>query len=444
MKNLLSIMILITLFNSVSAEDKNLSKSPIHKVKNLGPLKPVDGVIYEAENVLDVLCCLGWSNNKPVLKIQKMAAKESGYTYWKHEEGLIDEKYFPQSIVKDLYKFEGESTGAYSNTSADGKIKVIKKPYGSALIVGVKHNNRESIFEPVLSKDGKRFAYCVLSFISGKQFVVIDGKKQPDFDIVAGVSFSPNGRKWAYIAHEKGQSFLVIDGRKSHKSYPSSIKFKHVEPNGNSGFNIGGIGKIYWSPNSRHFLASMVIDYEGGRKSILILNDKHVLDIPVRSQVKWSSNSRHYAYVGVSPDKENRSCAVLDGNEVKSFKGVVRISFSPNGRRFAFIASSGYDDLQSIVICDKQKWPKFNSPITECKIPNYHDSGGLFFSPDSRHLAYVGRDGDEWFVVCDGKRGMSYDDILARPVWENNKLMYIAVTKVEDTTKVFLVSEEYR
>lgn len=44
----------------------------------------------------------------------------------------------------------------------------------------------------------------------------------------------------------------------------------------------------------------------------------------------------------------------------------------------------------------------------------YDDAERIIFSPDGRHLAYIGTSGGKTFMVLDGVEGKQYDDIVTR------------------------------
>ena len=69
---------------------------------------------------------------------------------------------------------------------------------------------------PILSSDGKRWAYA--AYISSKDkeelFVIVDGKKYGPYANVWGITFSKNGKRFAYAASDGSKWSYYIDGKK--------------------------------------------------------------------------------------------------------------------------------------------------------------------------------------------------------------------------------------
>lgn len=73
--------------------------------------------------------------------------------------------------------------------------------------------------------------------------------------------------------------------------------------------------------------------------------------------------------------------------------------FSPNSKRLAYAAWISDDHM--IVVVDGQSGPVFDQ-IGTC---------GLYFSQDSKHLAYIGNRAGMWHAVMDGRLSTGYDQI---------------------------------
>ncbi len=135
----------------------------------------------------------------------------------------------------------------------------------------------------VFSPDGRRFAYVAAS---GSGWVLVtDGVSSPRYHQipVADVTFSPDGGRLAFLARNGNRWFVVADGSR-HGPYRSAV-----------------LGSLRFSPDSRH-LAYAVSQGEGQ----VLVADGH-------PQAEWSE---------VSPES---------------------ISFSPDGRHLAYAARRGRD-----------------------------------------------------------------------------------------------------
>jgi Tol biopolymer transport system component len=132
---------------------------------------------------------------------------------------------------------------------------------------------------------------------------------------------------------------------------------------------------------------------------------------------------------------------VLDGQKGPTFLEVGEPVFSPDGRSVAYLARVGKDEWA--VALNGKAGPTFREvwgkplfgPNGErlAYVARLIDKGGkrqlvavidgkpssprqsvfdLSFSPDSRHVAYVARDGEVESVVADGQSGPQYDEVL--------------------------------
>lgn len=212
------------------------------------------------------------------------------------------------------------------------------------------------------SPDGKKFAYLILE--NDKYFVVIDGQNSPPYDWAGALAFSPDGRL-AFIGKLEGKFYAIIDGQKS------------------NGYDF--IGEIFFS--------------SGGQRNAFLARD------------------------------EKKEFFVIDGIEQKKFysipvgSGGPYFAFSPDGKRFTYLAGFDYNPDHDKIIVDGREYD-FNW-------------GPVGFSQDNRYL-YSGRDplaldlensqeikvpkeddlyeiktdetGKE-YIVLNGQRGKSYDKI---------------------------------
>jgi Tol biopolymer transport system component len=67
------------------------------------------------------------------------------------------------------------------------------------------------------SPDGKQFAFAALTTDAQKQFIVLDGKSQGEFQTVSFPFWSSDGSRFAYIATRDDKQFLVINGREGER-----------------------------------------------------------------------------------------------------------------------------------------------------------------------------------------------------------------------------------
>ncbi|MCX7702480.1 MAG: hypothetical protein N2234_00030 [Planctomycetota bacterium] len=106
---------------------------------------------------------------------------------------------------------------------------------------------------------------------------------------------------------------------------------------------------------------------------------------------------RHVAYVVRATD--GKLYVVVDGKEGKRYDDLAFLTFSPDGKRFAYAAKEGDKWL---VVIDGKEEKKYNG-IGE---------GTIAFSPNSDTVAYAAITDTGWTMVVNGNEGEKYDVIV--------------------------------
>lgn len=264
--------------------------------------------------------------------------------------------------------------------------------------------------DPAFSPDSSHCAY--LAEISGKTWLVLDGKqKRVCGDLPADWSlenstpvFSPDSRRLAFCGGQKGKVVVVVDDRVGPPCDEAS-------------------GLIF-SPDSHHFAYRAA---KGGKQ--FVVADAQVgpgyefADGPVYSQ-----DSRHLAYVA---GNGKRQFVVLDGRPGPAFETIIGLTFSPGS---ADITYCGRHAGKWTVMRGGRRGPWFDhvtyhapSPDApgdvpppppppgwpqwpyECRLGEDEQSP---YGLQTHRLAYVARQGKQWFVVIDGVVGPAYDRII--------------------------------
>jgi Tol biopolymer transport system component len=271
-------------------------------------------------------------------------------------------------------------------------------------------------FPIAFSANSLRVAYSAV--LGSDVFAVVDGKEQNAYNGVRdGPLFSPDSRRVAYVVYSAGWKSVVVDGQKQ-KPYEEI-----------------GEGSLVFSPSSRR-IAYAVCSRE---KWFAVVDGKE--SGPYDDFIWYpffSPNSRRVAYVthrwgpgNLWHSREGEKFfAVADGNAGKAYCDIREPTFSPDSRRFAYVARQ--DDKWLVVVNGNEQ--KAYDEIGE---------ESLTFSPDSRRFAYWARSGGKWFVVVDGTEGKSYGDLLDPTIIFDSAttVRYLAVSQAPLGKDIYLVED---
>ena len=87
----------------------------------------------------------------------------------------------------------------------------------------VVNNRDQKVFDRVaghslvFSPDSTRLGY--IARVGRASFVVIDGKRNPRYEMVANLNFSPDGSHYVYAATNNGKAFTVVDQKEAAHHY---------------------------------------------------------------------------------------------------------------------------------------------------------------------------------------------------------------------------------
>jgi hypothetical protein len=222
-------------------------------------------------------------------------------------------------------------------------------------------NTKYKTYNVFLSPDGRHWALSVnLKYrsIILEAFYVIDGKKQPFYNKVGLIQFSPDNKHWFYPAKDKEKSFY---------DWVSSI--------------------LTFSPNGKQW------SYRAKDKKKYFF----VIDYVEQSHYHWVS--LHLTY---SPDSKrwfyeaqdkNKWFYVIDNMEKPHYDITYTgaFSFSPNYEHWSYLAMN------------KKKW----FYVIDDEEQTYYDridKRGFIYSPDSKHWAYDANIKRKWFCIQDNNQ----------------------------------------
>lgn len=282
-----------------------------------------------------------------------------------------------------------------------------------------------------LNPDGSRLAVVVESRKTRTSYVVVDGEAQKPYDMVYRPIFSNDGKRYAYLAKREKKVFVVVDGKEEPGAFDSmSCRF---------------------SPDSQRML------YEGqvNGKTLVFLDGRELGQYDEVQDVSYSDDGQQLAYTAKRGDDW---FVVVNGKESKPYKRVWKntLRFSPDGKRFGFIASNKKEFKNWVPVVDGKEGAKFDWGTPLISPPGgamgLNVPGTLVFSPDGKRVAYlahwakpfrsVEKSGKDvtikegsvttWSLVVDGKAHKSYDDIRAGSVAfspDGRRVSYVVKSK---------------
>jgi hypothetical protein len=297
------------------------------------------------------------------------------------------------------------------------------KEQGSAMPV-VTNNMPSALFSP----DSQHFAFWACA-PGGIGYWVIDGKGEAESGTGVGrLIFSPDSQHTAYSkgVWEKEIRFVVRDG----------VPCKEYD-------EIYGGPEIEFSPDSQHLIyyakrGKDKFKYE----RLLVVDDKEESVSPSTDIfICYSPDSKHTVLV-------KGNTMMVDGVEHKMEHGVGPIAaYSPDSNRFAIVVSGGLPEKPSwggegtkgntAVMLDFVTGPYYDTIL---HWPQGHEERALFFSSDSKHIAYFGKSGADCYLVVDGSEQALGVVPWSAPVFDSpTKFHYIGL---KGDSEVMLVEVE--
>ncbi|MEE8200108.1 MAG: hypothetical protein V3R29_02980 [Candidatus Acidoferrales bacterium] len=287
---------------------------------------------------------------------------------------------------------------------------------------------------PLFSPDSQRLACAARR--KGRWVIVTDGKEGSTFDILGGLAFSGDSRRFAYagarvrkgFGRERADGYVVIDGEEG-----PAFKGRNTSSLGGAFLKgaFAGVKKVLITGLRRrllpewHGVSSPALSPDGqhvayaarrGKKDTVVMFDGQPgpqFETVVAGPA-FSPDSQHVAYVV----KEKATITlVLDGNRISEFswEGMdfgTSLTFSPDSRRLAYVGVKGghwYDEgwtgrARRRVFLDGQPGKEYDA----------WGLANLTFSPDNQHFAYEAHDigNGKSLVVVDGQEGKLYDQVM--------------------------------
>ncbi|MDN5286322.1 MAG: WD40-like Beta Propeller Repeat [Mucilaginibacter sp.] len=322
----------------------------------------------------------------------------------------------------------------------------------------------EKILRIAFSHDAKKVAYAAMKKTEdGSTFwtVVVDGKEAGHYNAISKLSplFNLDGKQVVSVARKENQKSVVVVNNAESKEY-----------------DYIGYGIPFFSPDGKH-MAYSARDYSPNLTTVVFdgkASPKYNA-IPERSLV-FSADSKHFAY---GAQTGNEWQVVTDGMPQEKYAQVDNIQYSPDGKYLTYKAKKG--DKWMVVVNSKEgtyqdsimngfpvfspdgkniaygfkKNGKWNVVVEQVDIrkningrflvsiddKGYDEIISCTFSPDSKHLSYIVREGDKKKAVIDGQAGDGYDDIVPNVIYsaDSKRMAYLARFKKDGDKKRLIV-----
>lgn len=246
-----------------------------------------------------------------------------------------------------------------------------------------------SVIQTYYSTDKKNIAVVVKN-IDGYYQVFLNGQENPPYELVSQGVFSPDGKRFVYVAKQGNDIFLVEDGKeKSTISFGAAQNTQHPEA-------------ITFSPDSKHL--AYIIHTESGEA--IVLDEKaqqpypHIYSVnPSRKRLFFSPDSKHLAYVinnsAQTLDRNNQEensktqeqKLIIDNKEMAvGFKWIFEFVFSPDSKHYAFVGLK--DDLATVYLDENDV---YHARYATFDLGNGDIPSNLTFTTSTNELVFGGR-----------------------------------------------------
>lgn len=207
----------------------------------------------------------------------------------------------------------------------------------------------------------------------------VDGKEVPDTAGVQDVIFSPDGKRYAAkVQTPNFQNYYVVDGKK--------------------GQNYAGVTDAVFSPDSTKFIH--IAGAANGQQFVVVNGEESQAFTGIYLKPTFSRDGTHYAYSGATAP--GKIALVVDGKAVPVKKAVIGFMFSPDGSRFAFMDSVPMQGNPTLSLNGTDATVQYQQPFAPAGATN-NQPDIVVFSPDSKHVAYVGSVNQQRRIVIDDK-----------------------------------------
>ena len=294
-------------------------------------------------------------------------------------------------ITNGLESGPYRGVGKFSLTPQDQIAYVAIQNDTGYLIVNGIQVGPEGIFDFQYSLDGKQLAHVIID--SDKKYhLFLDDKEIAVYGHIEELTFSPDGKKLAYIARNEhitqpGDFFVVVNGEKQ-KPYEFIRSLT---------FTPDGIKLVY--------SASDGPDRSPEKR---VLDGMEGQDYPWISGYVFSPDSSRFAYTALNKlaGVKNETLVIVDDQVVRTYPGkaggeegnyaytrnfISGMTFSPDSQHFAYLVNQDtrYDSRKYIVVDGHEE------EVTYDSVQN------LAFTSDGEYIRYNGMKGSKIYLVVE-------------------------------------------
>ena len=267
--------------------------------------------------------------------------------------------------------------------------------------------------EFIFSPDSKRFAYFTgIPHQGSGGNLVLDGNVGPRFDVIREKIFSDDSKRFIYQAFNQGTWTLVVDGKSTTLENP--VNELQMTPNGRRYAYVTAV-KGEFVP-----VIDGVPQLNAGRGGSL-----------GEAKLQISSDGKRWGFVSAKQANGGYAFrAVVDGKAGDGYIRIEDLQFSPDGKRFAYLATTGTNrqNQRTFVVLDGKRIGLEYNAITT-----------LRFSPDSKHVAAFAQSDAGAFVLLDGNESDAFISQVTDFQFSNaGRHAYVARPKEQGNTQVYV------